>query len=62
MVAYASDLYYLPTISNLGIPSDLTEKLVISATAVAGLVGFDWDRINANRTVWQSHRNRQIAG
>lgn len=62
MMAYARDLYYSPTVSNLDIPDDLAEKLVIGEEGVAGLVDFDWDHINANRTAWQSRWNREIAG
>lgn len=61
MLAYAREIYYSPTVSNITIPDDLKSK-VIAGGDVSKLVDFDWDYINANRAKWQSLYNREIAG
>jgi putative spermidine/putrescine transport system substrate-binding protein len=61
MMAYASEIYYSPTVKNLQIPADLTTKLVTGAD-VAKLVDFDWDTVIRNQAAWTSRFNREIAG
>ncbi len=61
MMAYASDIYYSPTVRNLTIPADLQPKLVLGAD-VGKLVDFDWDLVIRNQPAWTSRFNREIAG
>ncbi|TYC53657.1 ABC transporter substrate-binding protein [Rhodobacterales bacterium] len=61
MLAYAREIYYSPTITNLEIPDDLKGK-IISGGDVSSLVDFDWDYINSHRSEWQSKYDREIAG
>jgi putative spermidine/putrescine transport system substrate-binding protein len=61
MAAYASDIYYSPTVKNLALPADLQGKLVTGAD-VAKMVDFDWDAVIRNQPAWTSRFNREIAG
>lgn len=61
MLAYARDLYYSPTVSNITLPAELEGK-IITGDQVDQLVDFDWDLINARRAEWQSRFDREIAG
>jgi putative spermidine/putrescine transport system substrate-binding protein len=61
MMAYASEIYYSPTVRNLMVPADLRPKLVLGED-VAKLVDFDWDLVIRNQPAWSSRFNREIAG
>ena len=60
--AYAEEIYYSPTISNLTLPAELAAKLVIGEAAVNKLVDFDWDVVIRNQPRWSSRFTREIAG
>lgn len=60
-LAYAREIYYSPTVSNLTIPADLRPKLVLGDD-VKKLVDFDWDYVISQQTAWSSRFNREIAG
>jgi putative spermidine/putrescine transport system substrate-binding protein len=60
-LAYAREIYYSPTVSNLTIPADLRSKLVLGDD-VKKLVDFDWDHVISQQTAWSSRFNREIAG
>ncbi|MGK6312354.1 ABC transporter substrate-binding protein [Neorhizobium sp. DT-125] len=62
MLAYAREIYYSPTVSNITVPDDLKAKLIVGEQQVSQLVDFDWDYINANRPKWQARYDREIAG
>lgn len=62
MLAYARQIYYSPTVSNVTVPDDIKPKLIVGEEQVASLVDFDWDTINANRSRWQARYDREIAG
>ncbi|WEX09651.1 extracellular solute-binding protein [Chelativorans sp. AA-79] len=61
MLAYAREIYYSPTVSNLTIPDDLKPKLIIG-DQVDRLVDFDWDVVTAGLPKWQARFDREIAG
>jgi putative spermidine/putrescine transport system substrate-binding protein len=60
--AYAEQIYYSPTITNLTLPADLSAKLVMGEEAVKKLVDFDWAVVSQNEPRWSSRFTREIAG
>ncbi len=61
MLAYAKEIYYSPTVSNLTIPPELASKLTTGEEAKK-LVDFNWDLVIKNQPQWTSRFNREIAG
>lgn len=61
MLAYASEIYYSPTVRNLEVPAELRPKLVL-AQDVGKLVDFDWEQVIRMQPQWSSRFNREIAG
>lgn len=61
MLAYAREIYYSPTVTNVSVPDTLKPKLVIGEQAKK-LVDFDWDTVIRNQAAWSSRFNREIAG
>jgi len=60
-LAYAREIYYSPTITNIDVPADLKPKLVLG-DEVRRLVDFDWDAVIKNQNPWTQRFNREIAG
>jgi putative spermidine/putrescine transport system substrate-binding protein len=60
--AYAQQIYYSPTVSNVTLAPDLAAKLIIGEAAVAKLIDFDWDVVIRNQPRWSSRFTREIAG
>jgi putative spermidine/putrescine transport system substrate-binding protein len=60
--AYAEQIYYSPTITNLTLPAELSAKLVMGQAAVEKLVDFDWGVVAQNEPRWSSRFTREIAG
>ena len=61
MLAYAREIYYSPTVTNLNVPDDLKSKLVLGGDAKK-LVDFDWDLVIRSQPACSSRFNREIAG
>jgi putative spermidine/putrescine transport system substrate-binding protein len=61
MLAYAREIYYSPTVSNITVPEDLKPKLILG-DQVDRLVDFDWDVVIANQAQWGARFDREIAG
>jgi putative spermidine/putrescine transport system substrate-binding protein len=60
--AYANELFFGPTNSNVELSPEVSETVIDTPEEVASLVQLDWPYVMENRSAWTDRWNREILG